>query len=673
MEVRAHTPAELVKRAKRQMVEASPKTEGSSAVYRNAFTPDALIKDLPGAKTLYEALEHGRMVAGDNATFLGHRPKILGENQWGSYEWQTYGEVCRRRNDLGSGLRKLHVEMGGDDAESQWKVGIYSVNIPEWFLSEHAAHSQSLVIVALFDTFGPGNVEYVVNHSGMRVIFATFDKVASLVDQVAPNCPDLKAIISMDGFPAASEDGKSTAGDWEALGSRAEAAGLSYTSGTTGNPKGALLTHENFISVAAGLRIIGVYASTEDVHISYLPYAHVFERAATAIFIWGGCKIGYFRGDVALLFEDINLLRPTIFISVPRLLNRVHAAILAKTIDSGQTITAALFKRALDGKLRAQKAGSLTHTFWDALVFNKIKALLGGRVRFIVSGSAPISASVIAFLKAAFSCDLIEGYGATESTAGSTMTWFGDHSAAGTIGAALPCCELKLEDIPEMGYLSTDLPYPRGEICLRGPSIFRGYHKDETKTRETIDAEGWLHTGDVGKVDGMFRAVIIDRKKNMFKLAQGEYVAPEKVENVLVRHECLAQVFVHGEGLQSEIVAIAVVEPEPTMKRALKLGLLPPTSQQTQEILSDIIANENLANSILDDLRKIGKESKLAGFEIPRAIHLTLEPFSIENDLLTPTMKIKRNVAQEKYKSAIGSMYAKINSKKSSKTEAAKL
>ncbi|KAJ3099528.1 Long chain acyl-CoA synthetase 7 peroxisomal [Phlyctochytrium planicorne] len=711
MEARSHTPAELAKKKHKQMVEVTPKVSGSSGIYRNAFCPDGLLKHLPGAATLYEALDHGKKVAGDNARCLGFRPKILGEQKWGNYEWLTYGEVCQRRLDVGSGLRKLHVSLGGDDDE-KFGVGLYAVNRPEWLIAEHGSHSQALVIVALFDTFGPANVEYVVNHSGMRVIFATFDKVASLVDQVVPKCPSLKAIISMDGFPSTSADGKSTAESWEALGARAEEAGVKllsmldleqkgredpvpprppkpedvtticYTSGTTGNPKGALLTHENFISVAAGLNVIGVTATPQDVHISYLPYAHVFERVATAVFLWGGCQIGYFRGEIPLLFEDIGLLRPTIFVSVPRLLNRVHAAILAKTVDSGNAITATLFKRAMDGKLKALKNGSLTHTFWDALVFNKIKALLGGRIRFIVSGSAPISAKVIAFLKAAFSCDLIEGYGSTESTGGSTVTWLGDHSAAGTIGAALPCCEVKLFDIPDMNYLSTDKPEPRGEICLRGPSIFKGYHKDPSKTKETIDEDGWLHTGDVGKIDKYNRTVIIDRVKNMFKLAQGEYVAPEKLENVYVRHECVGQIFIHGEGLQSEIVAVAVVEPEAIVKRAIRLGIAPANTPipgpilpgaQIPEILIKLAADKDIIAGILEDLQKLGKSNKLAGFEIPRGLFLTADPMTIENGLLTPTMKIKRNVAQDFFKNEIAAMYAAINAKKSSKTEAAKL
>ncbi|KAJ3310858.1 Long chain acyl-CoA synthetase 7 peroxisomal [Blyttiomyces sp. JEL0837] len=692
-EVRTHTPAELAKRVKQQMV-AMPNTkeDGYSPIYRNSLTSNELLHDLPGAKTLHEVFEHGMKQAGPNADFLGERKK-LPNGSWSPYIYQTWSQIATRRKNLGSGMRSLHIELGNDDSKP-FAVGIYAINRPEWLITEYACHMHSLVVVAMFDTFGPDAIAYVINHSEMEMVACTADKVGNLM-KVKPSCGLLKAVIVMDSVdPAVWEKLKAEADgielklvglvELEQVGSEnpieprlptdETVTTICYTSGTTGTPKGAMLTHKNLLSAAAGVNIIGVTLTPQDVHVSYLPYAHVFERAVTCAVVWGGSKIAFFRGDVTLLFEDIGLIRPTLFVSVP--------PILAKTVDSGSFVVATMFKRGLEAKLRAQEQGSLTNTFWDALVFNKIKALLGGRVKYIISGSAPLSASVIQFLRAAFTCDVIEGYGTTETAAGASMTWMGDYTSAGTIGPVLSNCEIRLKDIPEMSYLSSDKPEPRGEICLRGPNIFKGYFKDPEKTKETMDDDGWLYTGDVGKIDKYNRIIIIDRKKNMFKLAQGEYVAPEKLEGVYGHQEGALQVYIHGDSLQSELVAVMILDPEPAVKRAIRLGILPANTpipgpiapgQSIPQLLIDLCANAQYKAGILEDMQKLGKSKKLAGFEIPRALHLDADPMTIENGLLTPTMKVKRNVAQEKYKAQIDAMYAAINAKKSSKTEAAKL
>ncbi|KAI6140885.1 AMP-dependent synthetase/ligase [Pisolithus tinctorius] len=253
--------------------------------------------------------------------------------------------------------------------------------------------------------------------------------------------------------------------------------------------------------------------------ISYMPLAHIYERICelTGILV-GGC-IGYFTGDPLCLMDDTRALKPHFFPSVPRVLNRVYQA--AVSVGNVPGVKGDIFRTALQTKLdQFHKTGVNTHLIWDALVFRKIRAVLGGNILLMVTGLAPISGEVVDFLKIAFGCDVAEGM--TKNCGVCTRTLRGDPTGGGTIGPPQPILEIKLVDIPAMNYLSSDKPNPRGELCVRGPNCFMGYYKDEKTTQETL-RDGWIHTGDVAEVDSSGRFKIIDRVKNILKLAQGEY------------------------------------------------------------------------------------------------------------------------------------------------------
>ncbi|KAJ6757187.1 LONG-CHAIN-FATTY-ACID--COA LIGASE [Salix koriyanagi] len=206
-------------------------------------------------------------------------------------------------------------------------------------------------------------------------------------------------------------------------------------------------------------------------------------------------------------------------------------------------------------------SGQNRSPMWDRLVFNKIKEKLGGRVKFMGSGASPLSPDVMDFLRVCFGCQVLEGYGMTETSCVISSVDQGDN-LSGHVGSPNPACEIKLVDVPEMNYTSEDQPHPRGEICVRGPSIFQGYYKAEVQMREVIDDDGWLHTGDIGLWLPAGRLKIIDRKKNIFKLAQGEYIAPEKVENVYTKCRFVSQCFIYGDSFNSSLVAVVAVEPD---------------------------------------------------------------------------------------------------------------
>lgn len=245
-------------------------------------------------------------------------------------------------------------------------------------------------------------------------------------------------------------------------------------------------------------------------------------------------QCGYYSGDVLKLTQDMQILKPTIFTSVPRLFNKIYGAIQTK-FKGLFGLKDMLMGYAVNSKLQQYKSGGgLDSPFLDKMIFNKVKDILGGKVRIMITGSAPIAADVLEFLKVCFCCDICEGYGMTESCAGSSITYPNDPET-GHVGGPLQCVKFKLRDIPEMGYLHTNDP-PKGELCMWGPSITKGYFRNPEKTAEAFHGE-WLLSGDVGMVLPNGALKIVDRAKNIFKLSQGEYIAPEKLENIYVQSE----------------------------------------------------------------------------------------------------------------------------------------
>lgn len=417
-----------------------------------------------------------------------------------------------------------------------------------------------------------------------------------------------------------------------------------------------MLTHGNFVAaLSASYKNLG--GVQEDSSISYLPLAHIFGRVCDMLCLCIGGRLGYFSGDMNTLVEDIQEMKPTIFATVPRLLNRVYGKIVASTVNAPGA-TGALARRGIATKLANLEAGKgYTHPFWDRLIFNKVKQALGGNVRVMVTGSAPIGKDVMQFLRVALCCDIREGYGATETCAASTIHYPNEYKA-GHIGGPFTCNEIKLVDVPEMNYLSTD-PYPRGEICIRGPNVFLGYYKDEEKTKEALDEDKWYHTGDIGLVNERGAIVIIDRKKNIFKLAQGEYIAPEKIENVYVKESMIAQIYLHGDSLQSSLVAIVV--PDPETLTAVVAAKLPHIHAKNLS-LAELYQSPEVNALVLAAMNKVGKKAELRGFEYAKAIFLETEPFAVENDLLTPTFKVKRPQAKKHYEAKIAELYEIVNS-----------
>lgn len=417
---------------------------------------------------------------------------------------------------------------------------------------------------------------------------------------------------------------------------------LMFTSGTTGNPKGVMTTNRMICSMLPKLDTLHYPLIKTDCLLSYLPSAHVFDRMTAFVTYFVGGRVGFSCGDITKILEDCEKLQPTIFPAVPRVLNRFHGKIW-DSISQKSGLLQSMVNKALNAKLAAlDESQQFTHWLWDALVFRKFKGLLGGKVRLVVCGAAPISPQVLREFRCFFSCPVVEVYGMTETTGGGCLAYDVDPTPNGGVGAPNTECEMKLVSVPDMNYHADGKdPKIRGEICFRGPCITPGYFRAADLTKEAKDADGWLHTGDVGELMENGGVKVIDRKKNIFKLAQGEYICAEKIEQAYLRAPAVGQIFLHGDSTEVYPLAIVVVN-EDWKKR------------------NPDINGEDLKKEIKRQMDEAATNAKLHGFEKAKDIYVSPEAFTVENNLLTPTMKMRRHDAKLKFEAEIKNMYATI-------------
>ncbi|KAF3941213.1 S-dihydroxybenzoyltransferase [Dactylella cylindrospora] len=634
---------------------------GYTPVYRHYAIGDSpLLETLdPRIRTQHHAFEHGCSM-NPAANCLGWREYDRATKTWSPYIWMSYGTARQKRTDIGAGIVKLHEQAGLPSRGVG--IGLWSPNMPEWQLIDLSAMAFSNFTVSIYDTLGPTTTEYIINHGEIPTVASTVSHIPTLL-QLKDRLPSLKYIIAMDSIDDgelpgnrkkdllqvwAQEKGVEllSLDDVEALGQKFpkplnpptpdDIITINYTSGTSGNPKGVVLTHRNAMGAVA-TSMICAPQTQDSVMISYMPLAHIYERVAEQAALASNAAIGFFHGNILELGDDIKLLRPTAFCSVPRLFNRFYAGIKAATVDA-PGLKGNLSRRAVSTKLANMKAGGTNkHAIYDRIWANKVKAGLGfDRVGTIITGSAPISPEVLQFLRACFANDFFQGYGLTESYAVASVQLFGDYTA-GSTGAITPTLECCLMDVPDMEYFSTDKPYPRGEILLRGTCRFREYYKNPEQTAGAIDADGWFHTGDVGSFDEMGRLSIIDRVKNILKLAQGEYVAPEKIENVyLANVNIFAMGYCHGDSQQAFLVGIFGVNPDTFAPYASKI-LGKTISPTDLPAVKAACKEKKVIHAVQKWMDNVAKKRKLTGFERIRNVYLDVEPFSVDNELLTPT------------------------------------
>ena len=570
----------------------------------------------------------------------GNKPALAHKPKGGTYQDISYTEFGASVDALRKGLNALGVQKGD-------RVAILSENRPEWAISDFGILKAGAVNVPMFSTLTAAQVGYILKDSGAKIICVSTEKQLEKCLAIRDEVPTLEQIIIFDAVEGETPEGVL---EWTAVCEMAgeavesdsqedEVATIIYTSGTTGNPKGVMLTHANFISnVEACKSLIDV--SETDVLLSFLPLSHVFERlGGHYVPLFSGAKIAYAESTFTVA-QNMKDVAPTVMLSVPRLYETMHERVL-RAVEEGSPVKQKIFHwgvsvgSAVSSAIQQGKKPSailqLKQGIADKLVFSKLKAATGGRLRFFVSGGAALPQSIAEFFHAA-GILILEGYGLTETSPVISMNHPGKWKF-GTVGAQVPGIEVKIAE--------------DGEILTRGPHVMKGYFNNEVATAEVIDREGWFHTGDIGIIDEDGFVKITDRKKNIIVLSNGKNVAPQPIESALVQSPFISQIMVIGSE-RKNLAALIVPNFD-----ALKAWAAD-TSIDTDD-LSAMLQTREVQQHIQSEIRS--RLTDFADFEQVRRFTLLEKEFSQEEDEMTPTLKLKRNVIMERYSDVIEGMY----------------
>ncbi|WP_420454640.1 AMP-dependent synthetase/ligase [Rubrivirga sp.] len=598
--------------------------------------------------------------AGTGKAALGYKDKTT--KAWADVTW----------DDLHAQVRALAGFLHARGVRKGDRVAILSENRPEWAVADLAAQVLGAVTVALYTTTPASQVAYVVRDSGARVLVVSTGLQLRKADRATDSCPDVVAVVSMaEPRKARPETPVTTWADALAEGARHDLpldpdvvrpddlSALIYTSGTTGDPKGVMMTHRNLMSNAqAALDRIDV--GETDVHLSFLPLSHAFERTAGyTTLLAAGAQIVYAE-SIDAVAKNLPEVRPTVMVSVPRLFERMYDAI-RRSVAEGSAVKRGLFAWAVGvgTAVAARQAAGRTvgpplraqHALAQRLVFSALHEKLGGRIRFAISGGAALPPEIGAFFAAA-GIPLIEGYGLSE-TAPILAANPTDAPVYGTVGWVMPGVTLAVRSL-DTGRLLAEVAgdaYPLdvttgpGEILARGPNVMPGYWNRPDETAQAFDADGWFRTGDIGRFEGGSLR-ITDRIKHMIVTAGGKNVYPGPIEAALATSPLVAQVLVVGEG-RPFLTALVVPDTNALREEVTARGPAP---------VPDGLLDAPQATALIDDvLAAYNREA--ASHERVRAFRFAPEPFTVDNDLLTPTLKPKRRAIEARFAALVEAMY----------------
>lgn len=567
------------------------------------------------------------------------------ENRWVGVSFREAHEETR---SVACGLLAIGVEKGEC-------VGIISETRREWSLADMAILSCGAVTVGVYPTETPQNTAYILNHSECRFVFVENRKQYEKVKSIIKDLPNIKKLVlfetenvkdemvtGLDELRKRGEDlFKSNPGIYENRSgsiSLDDIATIVYTSGTTGPPKGVVLTHRN-ISAVTVASAKAIPLRENDFGIVFLPLSHILQRVSGYVGLYLGAG-GAFAESIEKIVDNFQELKPTVQSSVPRLFEKFYIKVLSM-VENAPERRKKVFNWCMNvghqvGALkRAKKNIPLTlrikYKLADLLVFRKIKKVLGGRIRFMVSGAAPISVKILEFFHAA-DILILEGYGLTETAAPATVNRL-DYYKFGTVGKPIPCCEVRTAG--------------DGEILIRGENVFKGYYKNEEATRDAFTEDGWFKTGDIGTIDEEGFLKIIDRKKELIITAGGKNIAPQNIENVLKTSQYISHAFVYGDR-RKYLTALITLDNEEVINyiRARNIpyssSSLPSQNPEIQGLIEREVTESN---------------THLARFEQIKKFRILKNDFSVETGELTPTMKLKRKVITEKYRKLLDEMY----------------
>lgn len=571
----------------------------------------------------------------------------------GAWRSISTGELAATVRTVAMGLYALGVRSGHH-------VAILSDNRPEWTLADLGTLACGAADVPIYATQAPKQVAYILNDAGAEVLFISDQAQYERVREALHTVPRLRAIVSFDRCEAPSgkvmsfEDflnwgraaDEAEPGLYETLSestTEETLATLIYTSGTTGEPKGVMLTHRNLVSNAlTNVRIAQLQEG--EVALSFLPFSHIFERTTIYMYLYGGITI-YYAQSVDTVAQDLAEARPNFMTSVPRLFEKIYARAMEKAEEGGKVKFAIARWAVRVGKEWARitsEGGSpdqwlvFRHKLADALVFSKWKQAMGGRIRALVSGGAPLAPDLALVFYGA-GLPIYQGYGLTESSPTITSN-HPIYNRLGSVGKPIPGVEVKIAE--------------DGEILCSGPNVMRGYYGREEETAETLtsDADGkiWLHTGDVGYLDHDGFLYITDRKKDLIKTSGGKYIAPQPIESAIKRSRFVSQVVVIGD--QRKFPS-ALIFPNLEVLRnyAVQQGI------EYQDVAS-LVRDPRIIKLVQNEVER--NTDDLSQYEKIKAVLLLESEMTIENGELTPTLKVKRRVVTERNQKSIDQLYS---------------
>lgn len=567
---------------------------------------------------------------------VAYRHFDAGRDAWVDLTWrQMLDEVARWQ----AALLQEHLKPGD-------RVALMLRNCPQWVMFEQAAMSIGLVVVPLYTVDRPENAAYIVNDSDVQILLFETDEQWQALRTVKDQLGCVKRLVSMQRIPDPVEPRLSCTEDWlpasakmgwDRVRDSGSLATIMYTSGTTGKPKGVMLSHHNIVSNAyGGLRTFTI--DTDDLLLSFLPLSHALERTAGYYMaMMAGATVAYAR-SIPQLAEDMQVIRPTLLVSVPRIYERIHAAIHAM-LDVAPPFRRKLFTLAVDVGWDQfeyeQGRGSWTPKllFWPllrGLVASKVMDRLGGRLRLSISGGAPLAPKVSRMF-IALGLKLIQGYGLTETSPVVSVNRVGNNLPS-TVGQPIENVEVRIGE--------------QNELLVRGPCNMLGYWRNPEATAAMIDADGWLHTGDTANIREGGHITITGRLKEIIVMSNGEKVPPADMETAILRDPLFDQVMVVGEG-RPALMVLAVVNPEMWKEFARQVGV----RDDMPESLSDIRIEQQVLQRIADQI------TEFPGYANVRRVMLMLEPWTIENGLLTPTLKVKRAQVAGHFSHEIDALY----------------
>jgi len=580
------------------------------------------------------------------------RPDALQVKIGGRYERISHRALVER-------VRRVALGLGARGVRPGDRVAIVSENRPEWAVADLACLTSGVVDVAVYPTLPQAQIAYILRDSGATLAFVSTAAQAEKLRAIRADCPALREVVSFDRVGALADasladlesdgaraDSDATAERWRAFALEIrpeDLATLLYTSGTTGDPKGVMLTHDNIASnVAATCTLIPFTGS--DVALSFLPLSHILERTVGYyLMLATGTSIAYAE-SIESVADDLTVVRPTVMISVPRLYEKMYSRAHAAAQHGGR-ITARLFDWAVetggrwaDRRLAGQAVGTLLgaqYAVADRLVFAKLRGRTGGRLRYFVSGGAPLAPEINKFFYAA-GLTILEGYGLTETSPVISANT-PEHFRIGTVGQPVAGVSVAIAE--------------DGEILTRGPQVMKGYYNNPTATAEAVDGDGWFHTGDIGELRDGYLA-ITDRKKDLIVTAGGKNIAPQPIENRMRQSPFVAHAVMLGD--RRKFPSVMVVPNFEALERwaraqglqwsdrAALIGLPPVRDKMEQEVLAPL--------------------TDLAHYETPRKLLLVPDDFTVERGELTPTLKIRRRIIAEHYRAQIDALYAAAES-----------